>query len=167
MTSPSVGLQFARTPVGETEMAQPSRNLSLPARALLEEMGSSLAIEQRFAEAFDARLGDAITLLSLGLIKARVNTDDPRHDAELHVLIARLFALAPYDLYTLLTRQAKLRLGLIQGFGLILALERCNTVRERTALAIRFVDAVWRREGADGISRLLGVVRDQFATPPC
>lgn len=66
-------------------------------------------------------------------------------------LAALVQSLSYRQLYDLLTAQARLRLGLIGGYRMVLEVERCNGADEVRALALRFVEAVRKAQGAEGV----------------
>jgi hypothetical protein len=153
----AVELFFARTDLGNAEVRQPLCDLPRPVRELLFLVDGSNAVDQCIAEVHNARLADAMVLLTLGLIRTTsfdAKTPSRAGRLPLRPLIDTLLDLTPEDLYTLLTQQAKLRLGLLQGFRMVLALERCEGHHEQRALAVRFVQEIWRTHGQAGISPL-------------
>ena len=103
-------------------------------------------------------------LLDLGLI--RITSFDATTVARTGAIRMSLQALAeallelPSDaLYTLLTQQAKRLLGLLQGFRMVLALERCAGQYEQHALAVRFIQESWRMHGVAGVRPLQKLLR--------
>lgn len=113
------------------------------------DRGLSLAEWERSSGG--AALAEAMGLLTAGLCCLRW-TGGPA-DARLRPedLAARLLCLDWDGLYTLLTHQAKLRLGLVAGFRMVLAIERCQRLAQLQALSLLFVDALWVARGEDGI----------------
>ena len=64
------------------------------------------------------------------------------------------------ELYAYLTRHAKQYLGLIKGYKVVLEVERCGTLAELQAYALRFVDMVREAQGdelARQVRRALGM----------
>lgn len=150
-------LQLARTAAGEAENALASQPLSAAARALLREIDGDRCLELCLQHVPGARLADAMELLPSGLARARSCIATSRGTAQglqLRPLVEALLGLPNDELYFVLTHQAKLRLGLIHGFRMVLLLERCVGPHEQRALALRFVEALWRMQGEAGIRRL-------------
>jgi hypothetical protein len=157
-----VELRFARTTLGEAELRRAVHDLPRPVRELLCLVDQTVAIDQRVSEVHDAQLADAMLLLNLGLIRTvsfDANSATRRGRTPLRPVIDALLSLPSDDLYTLLTQQAKRRLGLLQGFRMVLALERCNGHHEQCALAVRFVQEIWRTHGDAGIRPLRGLLK--------
>jgi len=151
-----VELLFSRTELGDAELERPVRDLSRTARELLFIIDRAIGIDQCVSKVHDARLSDAVFLLGLGLIRsASLDASPVAPDrVELKLLVAALLDLSQDDLYTFLTQQAKRRLGLLQGFRMVLALERCDNRDEQCALAVRFVQEIWRIHGEAGLRPL-------------
>jgi hypothetical protein len=57
------------------------------------------------------------------------------------------------DLYDLLTKEAKARLGMLKSYRVILDVERCANVDELRAVALRFIDQVRDAQG-EGAAKL-------------
>lgn len=155
------GLQviFAKTDLGEAEWIRPSRDLPRPARQLLQLVDEAVPIDDCVAGVDEGSLADAMLLLDQGLIRLSACHADAAVAGFLKLLVDALLALPPHDLYSLLTDQAKRRLGLLQGFRMVLALERCANRHEQSALAVRFVQLIWRMHGAAGIRPLKGLLK--------
>jgi hypothetical protein len=151
-----VELRFSRTELGEAELRQPVRDLPRPARELLFIIDRAIAIEQCVSKVHDAHLTHAMFLLSLGLIHMASFDASQLAPDRLHLqsFVDALLSLPPDDLYTFLTQQAKRRLGLLQGFRMVLALERCKDHDEQCTLAARFVQEIWRIHGEAGLRPL-------------
>jgi hypothetical protein len=151
-----VRFQFARTAAGEAENALASQSLSPPARALLRHVDGDRCIEQCLLDVPGARLADAMELLPPGLLRARsclATSREAPQGVQLRPLVDTLLALSNDETYFVLTHQAKLRLGLIHGFRMVLLLERCVGPHEQRALALRFIEALWRLQGEPGLRR--------------
>jgi hypothetical protein len=155
-------LCVGRTQAGDAEVRRPVHELAPAARELLGLIERSVAIDRCLAALPQAQLADAMLLLSLGLVRTTsfdaVATSGARR-IQLQPLLDALLALPSDDLYSLLTQQAKRRLGLLQGFRTVLALERCNGPHEQRALAVRFVQEIWRMHGEAGIRPLQRLLR--------
>jgi hypothetical protein len=154
----AVELRFAKTGLGEAEARRPVHDLPRPVRELLFVVDRLVAIDQCVSEVHDAQLADAMLLLNLGLIRT-TSFGGNSASRSVRSLIDALLGLPSDDLYTLLTQQAKRRLGLLQGFRMVLALERCNGHHEQCALAVRFVQEIWRTHGEAGVQPLRGLLK--------
>jgi hypothetical protein len=152
----AVELLFSRTELGDAELRRPVRDLPQSARELLFVIDRAFGLDQCVSKVHDAHLSDAMFLLSLGLIRTAFFDAGPvaPDRNQLQRLVAALLELSQDDLYTFLTQQAKRRLGLLQGFRMVLALERCNNHDEQCALAVRFVQEIWRIHGEAGLRPL-------------
>ena len=149
-------LRFSKTDAGVAETRSPSLAIPLASRHLLALVDRASSIDHWLGCVADARLKDAVVLLTHGLIET-VLCQPPQgctDESAIRWVIDAMLALDADRLYLLLTEQSKLRLGLIHGFRMILALERCANQDERQALAIRFVLEVWRGRGAAGLEPL-------------
>jgi len=83
------------------------------------------------------------------------NLPSPAMPALSDAALAELVQSLGYrPLYDLLTAQARPRLGLINGYRMVLEVERCNGVEELRALALRFVESVRQAQGAEGVRQL-------------
>jgi hypothetical protein len=152
-------LFFARTLLGDAEVQRPVCELPRAARQLLFIVDQSVAIDKSVSEIHEAGLADAMLLLGLGLVRTASFEARYAKSAGLRPLIDAILRLSSQELYTLLTQQAKQRLGLLQGFRMVLALERCKNQYEQSALAVRFVQEIWRTQGEAGIHPLRGLLR--------
>lgn len=160
-----LAVHFVRTEAGDAELRHPGLTrltLATPARQLLFSIEHTLAIDLCISVADGSSLADAMLLLRLGLIRVdslRATGADRASARQLHAVIGAVLVLPAGELYALLTQQAKLRLGLLHGFRMILALERCVSHDEQRALAVRFVEDVWRSHGETGIRPLSAALR--------
>lgn len=158
----AVELSCARTDLGAAEVRRPVRDLARPARELLFLIDKPVAVDPCVSEVHEAELADAMLLLGMGLIRTTsfdASSASRPVRMQLRPLIDALLVLSSDDLYTLLTQQAKRRLGLLQGFRMVLALERCNGHHEQRALAVRFIQEIWRTHGVVGIRPLQGLLK--------
>jgi hypothetical protein len=157
-----LALHFVRTDAGDAELRQPGLTLATPARQLLFSIEHTLAIDLCISVAEGSSLADAMLLLRWGLIRLdslRATGADRASARQLHAVVGAVLVLPASELYRLLTQQAKLRLGLLHGFRMILALERCVSHEDQRALAVRFVEDVWRSRGETGIRPLNAALR--------
>jgi len=99
-----------------------------------------------------ATAADVELLLANGLIEPAQAADEllvPTRSLESAV------ASLSYDqLYDLMTSQAKERLGLIKGFKIVLEVEKCSSLPELQALAVRFVGMVREVQGASAATKM-------------
>lgn len=155
-------LGLLRSARGTREIDEPTVGLSPESRALLVALRGPMSLDDCVQTA-GARVSDAIPLLRNGLATVVLRSAEPGSgafaDRQAQALVDALFRLSSRELYTLITRQAKLRLGLIRGFRAILQLERCEGQEEQLALALRFVDEVAQVHGEDGLARLHGELK--------
>lgn len=158
----SLQLSMGRTARGDAEAQRPTLALRRPVRELLFLLGRPATIDRYIDEVHEARLADAMTLLSLGLsctTSFDAGTSTPGTRVQFRSLIDALLALSSDDLYALLTHQAKRRLGLLQGFRMVLTLERVQGRDEQRALTVRFVQEVWRLHGEAGMRPLEALLK--------
>jgi hypothetical protein len=153
---------FARTDAGDAELRRPGIALTLPARQLLFSIEKGIAIDACIAVVTGSSLVDAMVLLRRGLVRidaVHASGADRVDVRRLEQVVHAMLRLPADELYTLLTQHAKLRLGLLHGFRMILALERCSRDEDQRALALRFVEDIWRAHGEAGVRPLTGAVR--------
>lgn len=107
-----------------------------------------------------ATVDDLTSLLSLGLIEevvASVSSGDTKR-AAIDEALGRL----TYDeLYSLLTAEARERLGLLRGYRFILQIEGCSELQEMRSLAVRFLGGLRETHGSEAVARFcrtLGVL---------
>jgi hypothetical protein len=158
-----LALYFSRTDAGESELRWPTLDLAAPVRELLFAIERTVAIDACLSAVRGSTLADAMLLLAWGLIRTE-SFEAPfasRSDkARLQPLVESILALPANELYSLLTQHARVRLGLLQGFRMVLALERCVGHHEQRALAIRFLEEIWRAHGEAGIRPLRASLRN-------
>ena len=152
-------LLVCRTLCGHEELATPRMDLPDASRHMLQRLDKAVGIRQWSVDA-GATLSDGVVLLRLGLARAAaVALSDGRSSAfVLHVdherFLRELMCLEHLPLYRLLTNQARDHFGLIHGFRMVLAIERCGSIDDLRALALKYVDDVWRVEGVSGMQVL-------------
>lgn len=153
-----------RTALGNEEMKRRHLDLSGSTLRLLEAFDRQRPLESCLAATAGASMADAMILHHHALLELRLICRSQWtvvEEIEWNEFVARVLSLPSDRLYTFLTEQAKLRLGLIQGFRLILALERCRGPHEQAALALRFVLEMLRRGGFDALRALDVSARDR------
>ena len=144
------------TAAGEAEMLSPTTLIASSTRDLLVALDRATPLEQWLTTAALGVLKDVGVLLSLGLVQATpCQATGTREDsAAIQGVIDALLVLHSTSLYAILTEQARQRLGLLHGFRMVLALEKCDCEDDYRALAIRFALEVWRVQGAEGLGLL-------------
>ena len=100
-----------------------------------------------------ATAADVELLLANGLIEpAQTDADEPL--VPTRSLESAVASLSYDQLYDLMTSQAKERLGLIKGFKIVLEVEKCSSLPELQALAVRFVGMVREVQGASAATKM-------------
>jgi len=137
---------FGKTDSGREEIKSRSRKLSRPARNLLLVIDASRSSEDWLQLVHRATEDDLKQLLSEGLVEAKqVAAAAVRPKA---ASIEQAIATLTHDqLYSLLTSQARDRLGLVRGFKLILDVEKSGNLDELRALALQFLEMVETHQG--------------------
>jgi hypothetical protein len=138
--------RYAKTEAGRQEIKNRAKKLSRHARNLLLIVDETHPIANWVQLVHGSSEADVRQLLEEGLIAAR-EADDAK--AVRHTLpLAQALERLSYDqVYTLLTSQARDRLGLIRGYRFILDIERCANAEELRALAQRFLGMVEQHQG--------------------
>lgn len=160
-SGPRPELRVLRTRAGDDALATARADLGEAAYRRLSALDRSLSLPEWESSSGDARLADAMVLLSGGLCRLRWTGGCAGASLQPEDLAARLLQLDWDRLYSLLTHQAKLRLGLIAGFRMVLAIERCQRLAQLQALSLLFVDALWVARGQDGIRPLCERLTDR------
>lgn len=148
---------FGKTDSGREEIKSRSRKLSRPARNLLLVVDATRSSADWLQLVHRASDDDLKQLLSEGLIEAKqaAATAAPRA-ASIEQAIA---TLTQVQLYSLLTSQARDRLGLVGGFKFILDVEKCADLDELRKLGLKFLEMVETHQGqaqAQQMRRALG-----------
>ena len=144
----SMATRFSKTPAGRDEIKARSRRLSRSARNLLLILDESRPVESWVQLVHGATDEDTRQLLREGLIHEHFDAAVARSTAVRAVSLAEALAHLNYDqLYSLLTSQAKERLGLIAGFKFVLEVEKCVNIDEMRKLAERFLSLVKQHQG--------------------
>ena len=150
----------SKTEAGRAEIRNKALPLSRTARNLLLIIDGSRPLSEWLALVHGASEADVEGLITQGLIEppaassisggggsARSVSREPTHEA----LTAAINALGYDQLYTLLTSQAKERLGLIKGYRFVLDVERCTNLTELQAVAQRFIETLTQEHGEAGM----------------
>jgi len=141
--------RFVRTEAGKAEISHRSHMLSRPARNLLLMIDSSVSGQAWLDRVSGSGLDDLRELIDADLV-ACVNV--PRGQPQT-CLDAALEGWTHDALYTLLTREAKERFGLLKGFRLILKIEGCADLAGLRRVAHDFVDKIAKEHGKESAAR--------------
>lgn len=141
--------RYAKTPRGREEITNPTVKLPRPARNLLLIIDNTKPAQQWAKLIQGATDSDVDSLFNNGLIEpVQVEAAErERPKAPLRTIEAAIAALSYDQVYTLLSSQAKERLGLLKGFMFVLEVEKCANEAELRALAVRFVSMVRETQG--------------------
>lgn len=135
---------FSKTDAGREEIKNRTRKLSRPARNLLLVIDATRSSQDWLQLVHRSTADDLKQLFTEGLIEAK----QPVAAAPRAASIEQAIAALSYDqLYSLLTSQARDRLGLVRGFKLVLAVEKCGNVDELRKLALEFLEMVETHQG--------------------
>lgn len=139
-----MGSRFSKTDAGREEIRNRSRKLSRTARNLLLILDESRPAENWLQLVHGAGADDLRQLLEAGLVQELPGTAGQRPAMSVHEAVSQL----SYDqLYTLLTSQARDRLGLFAGYKFVLDVEKCANIDQMRALAERFLSLVKQHQG--------------------
>lgn len=141
--------RYAKTPAGRDEIKARSRKLSRTARNLLLILDESRPAENWLQLVHGATAQDLAQLVDEGLVQASADaTASASRSSSAQVALSEALAQLSYDqLYSLLTSQAKERLGLIAGFKFVLEVEKCANIEQLRGLAERFLSLVKQHQG--------------------
>jgi len=138
--------RFAKTDAGREEIKTRAHKLSRHARNLLLIIDENHTGGNWVQLVHGATEDDLKQLIADGLIVARAAQGQEARAAALP--LADALARLSYDqLYSLMTSQAKARLGLIKGFTFVLEVEKCANLDELRKLALRFLSMVQEQQG--------------------
>lgn len=139
--------RYVKTDAGREEIRNRTRRLSRPARNLLLIMDEVHVGMSWVQLVHGATEDDLRALLAEGLIEPKTVVQEPRQTRP-NASLAEALARLSYDqVYTLITSQARDRLGLIRGYKLVLDVERCSNIDELRTLAQRFLTMVQQHQG--------------------
>jgi hypothetical protein len=147
----------AKTDAGRAEIKARALPLSRPARNLLLIVDPKRPLAEWVTLVQGATEADADHLLAQGLI-APVGQPGgmpaaPAPEPGL-ALAEAVNSLGYSALYSLLTSQARERLGLIKGYRLVLEVERCSGIDELRPLALRFFTQLREQQGEQALAAL-------------
>lgn len=143
-------MRFAKTDAGREEIRQGRYKLSRSMRNLLLLVDESRPAEQWLQLVHGATDADLQHLVAQGLVAPHADlTSAPMPLAgRVPASLADALAQLSYDqLYTLLTSQARDRLGLIAGYRFVLEVEKAGGVEDLRKLAERFLSLVKQHQG--------------------
>jgi hypothetical protein len=162
-------LKFQKTSKGRHEIVHKHEQLSRAARTLLLIIDGSRSMAEWSQLIQGLTQRDLDGLLAKGLIQAvpRSMENAPLHEQQQQQQSQPSMAPTPNtldheQLYTLLTSQAKERLGLIKGFMFVLEIEKCDSKDALRKLAARFVTLVGQAQG----ERAANSLRQAFGIAP-
>jgi hypothetical protein len=142
-----MGSRFSKTDAGREEIRNRTRKLSRTARNLLLILDESRPAENWLQLVHGASADDLRQLVEAGLVQEQAGAPSGRPSSpsmSVHEAVAHL----SYDqLYTLLTSQARERLGLFAGYKFVLDVEKCATMEQMRALAERFLTLIKQHQG--------------------
>jgi hypothetical protein len=144
-----MGSRFSKTDAGREEIRNRTRKLPRTARNLLLILDESRPAENWLQLVHGADAGDLQQLIEAGLVQEHAGALPTQRDGtstatSVHEAVAHL----SYDqLYTLLTSQARERLGLFAGYKFVLDVEKCANIEQMRSLAERFLTLVKQHQG--------------------
>lgn len=140
---------YVKTAAGRDEVQSKSRKLARSARSLLVIIDAARPADDWLHLIHGASPQELEHLLAEGLIERTTVVPASAKRERVGDLQQALGSLSYEQLYTLLTSQAKERLGLIRGFKMILEVERCDGIEQLQQLAVRFVGLVREEQGEE------------------
>lgn len=156
-----MSLRYAKTEAGRQEITQGRHKLTRAMRNLLLLVDESRPVEQWLLLVHGATPADAQHLAAQGLIVPHAGPAPfaaARASAQAPGALTDALAQLGYDeLYTLLTSQARDRLGLIGGYRFVLEVEKAGGVEDLRRLAERFLTLVKQHQG-DAAERQMRLV---------
>lgn len=139
--------RYVKTDAGREEIRNRTRRLSRPARNLLLIMDEVHVGTSWVQLVHGATEDDLRALLAEGLIEPKNVVQEARQTRPSASLAEALARLSYDQVYTLITSQARDRLGLIRGYKLVLDVEKCSNIDELRMLAQRFMAMVQQHQG--------------------
>ena len=152
-----IGANCAKTEAGRAEIQARALLLSRAARTLLVIMDASRPAMDWLGMVHGSTQADLDKLLEYGLIEIQ-SAPKPSSTSRQDPLLEAVNALTYGELYTLLTDQARARLGLIKGYRVVLDVEKCSGLPELQELAKRFLAQVREETGDAGTQALRKVL---------
>jgi hypothetical protein len=150
--------RYEKTAEGRAEIGARGAQLPRTTRNLLLVIDATKPAADWLAMIAGAGPADLEALIQRGLI-APASRPAPLRPAAAPAAAdpeARLQALDRDALYALVTREARRRLGLVNGLRLVLDLEKCGSEAEVRTLALRFVAQVREAKGDAAVREMLG-----------
>lgn len=159
-----VGLsaRYVRTAAGQAEIGARALGLSRAARNMLLVINASKTAQEWLQALPGVSSEDLAYLLELGLLGRDATLPAPSGTPEQlawQALTKRLHTATYDQLYTALTTQAKLQLGVMKGLRLVLELEKADGIDALRAIGLQFAEQVKATHGIAGLQglyRLLG-----------
>lgn len=139
-------VKYVKTAAGREAIQLRAQALSRAARTLLLIIDPRKTGIEWVSAVAGATEADLAKLIEAGFIEsaARAAAQARGHEAALlEVLEGRGYD----ELQELLTEQARVRLGLIKGYRMVLEIEKCLSVEDLRKLAMRFVEEVRAVQG--------------------
>jgi hypothetical protein len=166
MIETTMSTRYSKSPAGHDEIRNKALSLTRPGRNLLLIIDASKTDDEWLQLVRGTTAADLQQLLDNGLLTAQVvkpvadrqaagaASAQPAAAASGLPPMAQVFERMEYkELYELLTREARARLGMLKSYRVILDVEKCANVEELRAVALRFIDQVRDAQG-EGAARL-------------
>jgi hypothetical protein len=157
-----MSIRYSKSPAGHEEIKNKALPLTRPGRNLLLIIDAGKTDDEWLQLVRGTTEGDLQQLIDNGLLTAQVpatktpvsaGAPAPAPSSGLPPMAMIFEAMEYKDLYDLLTKEAKARLGMLKSYRVILDVERCANVDELRAVALRFIDQVRDAQG-EGAARL-------------
>jgi hypothetical protein len=143
-----MGSRFSKTDAGREEIRNRTRKLSRTARNLLLILDESRPAENWLQLVHGASAEDLRQLQETGLVQEHAGALPGQRPSSPAMSVHEAVTHLSYDqLYTLLTSQARDRLGLFAGYKFVLDVEKCANIEQMRALAERFLTLVKQHQG--------------------
>jgi hypothetical protein len=165
MIETTMSTRYLKSPAGHDEIRNKALSLTRPGRNLLLIIDATKTDEEWLQLVRGTTDADLQQLLDNGLLTAQaVKPASDRQAAGAASAqtaaagsgvppMALVFERMEYkELYELLTREARSRLGMLKSYRVILDVEKCANVEELRACALRFIEQVREAQG-EGAAR--------------
>lgn len=136
--------RFERSVAGKQEILEPSRAMTRAARNLLLVIDSSFTGQEWTEKIRDCTKADLRHLIEQELIELFDEVEESGVSPRAEAAIARATHKA---LSAVLTRQARIRFGLLKGYRTILGVESATEMSQLRRLAFRFVRQIGKAHG--------------------
>lgn len=162
MVEVGLSARYVRTAAGQAEIGARALGLSRAARNLLLVINASKTAQEWLQALPGIHSEDLAYLLELGLLGREAAPSAPSGTPEQlawQALTLRLNTASYDQLYTALTAQAKVQLGVMKGLRMVLELEKADGVEALRSFGLRFAEQVKAQHGIAGLQdlyRLLG-----------